>query len=150
MRRAEGRLIHRAAAQRAGERVDGGNLDRFVVGKRRQERYGDARKHCFAGAGRAEERDVVSSCCRYLEPAFCCFLSANIRERYTFESSLRAFIRTGMRLEQKVITLVEMRDDVGECPRGIYENAGDERGFIGILLRHEKLAEPFVPRHDRN
>jgi hypothetical protein len=81
MRRAKrpSRVVGRREPARA-HRCDGGDVERFVAGERRQQSGQPLRQHALAGAGGTDEQQAVSASGRDHERTLRGGLSAHVRE----------------------------------------------------------------------
>ena len=144
MRRAERRTADRARArtQHAGGRVHARHLERRLLVQRGQQTGQAPREHRLAHAGRADHEHVVPADGGELERAARERLAAHVGEIGRVRRH-RAARGLGPR---QLELAAQPGDDLGQMPRAVHRQAGDERRLRGARTRADECLETDPPR----
>jgi hypothetical protein len=120
-----------------------GHVERFVTRERRKERWHPTRESRLPRARRTDEQDAMPSRSRNLQGTPCAAHAtdvAHIRSRLAdLGWKLR---RLACAIERSAFT--QMADDVAEARCDKHLNAGEKRGFVGIVARDDGFGDAVL------
>jgi hypothetical protein len=135
-----------------GDGVDLGGLEGFVESEGREDRGETAGEHGFAGAGRADHQNVVTTGGGDLEGALGGLLAANVGEvegeMLELVKDLSGFDFEGGCLNAAVAGLVEQVADLEEGLDGIDVDALDDGGFAGVGFGDDEVFDAALAGGD--